>query len=195
VFRSAFPEILKATTELGTAESDDGVGAADGPTHPSSFETCADGYLASGFHNAGGSAKALGVELWVAHTVSVGLEIVKAATCFLRARDLAADGVEQSLEFSGVEFFLPTFCPLRRAWMSEAIESFSEITQVLFGMIAVNNLSGIGKLILGEIPNPEGPISEHDSWCVAEATARSFAPDAFGKRSACGSGIQRASAR
>jgi hypothetical protein len=64
VFRSAFPEILKATTELGTAESDDGVGAADGPMHPSSFETCADGYLASGFHNAGGSAKALGVELW-----------------------------------------------------------------------------------------------------------------------------------
>jgi hypothetical protein len=62
--------------------------------------------------------------------------------------------------------------------MSEAIESFSEITQVLFGMIAVNNLSGIGKLILGEIPNPKGPISEHDSaWCVAEATARSFAPD------------------
>jgi hypothetical protein len=27
---SAFPEILKATTKLGTAESDDGVGTADG---------------------------------------------------------------------------------------------------------------------------------------------------------------------
>jgi hypothetical protein len=37
----------------------------------------------------------LRVELWVAHTVSVGLEIVKAATCFLRARDLAANGMEQ----------------------------------------------------------------------------------------------------
>jgi hypothetical protein len=105
----------------------------------------------------------LGVEFWVAHTVAVGLEIVKAAACFLRARELAADGVEQSLEFSGVEFLLPAFCPLRRARISEAVESFSEITQVLFGMIAVNNLSGIGKLILGEIPNPKGPISEHNS--------------------------------
>src|SRR5258707_675200 len=130
-FRSAFPEVLKATTELGTAESDDGVGAANGPMHAGAFETCADGHLASGLHNAGGRAQAFGVQLRVAHMVSVGLEIVKAATCFLRARDLATDGVEQSLEFSGVEFFLPTFCPLRRAWMSEAVESFSEITQVL----------------------------------------------------------------
>src|SRR5206468_4553752 len=79
-FRSAFPEILKATTKLGTAESDDGVGAANGPMHAGTFETCADSHLASGFHNARGSAKALGVELWVAHAVSVDLEIVKAAT-------------------------------------------------------------------------------------------------------------------
>ena len=139
--------------------------------HASAFEPSANGHLASGFHNARGGAQALGVELWVAHAVSVGLEIVKAATCFLRARDLAADGVEQRLKFSGVEFFLPTFCPLRCAWMSEAVESFSEITQVLFGMIAVNNLGGIGKLILGEIPNPKGPISE-----LRHAARHSFLP-------------------
>jgi integrase len=190
VFRSAFPEILKATTKLGAAESDDGVGAADGPMHAGAFETCADGYFASGFHNARGSAQALRVELWVAHTVSVALEIVKAAACFLRARDLAADGVEQRLEFSVVEFFLPSFCPLRRAWMSETVQSFSEITQVLFGMIAVHNLGGIGKLILGKIPNPKGPISEHDStWRMAEAAARSLPPDALGKRRTCRGGI------
>src|SRR5215470_11449795 len=96
LFRSAFPEILKAATKLSTAESDDGVGTTNGPMHAGSFETCADGHLASDFHNAGGSAQALGVELGVAHTVSVALEIVQAATCFLRARDLATDGVEQS---------------------------------------------------------------------------------------------------
>src|SRR5882724_8950049 len=155
--------------------------------HAGAFETCADGHLASGFHNAGGSAQALGVELRVAHTVSVGLEIVKAATCFLRARDLAADGVKQSLEFSGVEFFLPTFCPLRRAWMSEAVESFSEITQVLFGMIAVNNLGGIGKLILGEIPNPKGPSPSttlHGAWQKRRRVASRQTRSAKGARAA-----------
>src|ERR1700747_1171091 len=109
---SAFPEVLKTPAKLCTAESDDGVGALDRPMHPRAFKTCADSHLASGFHNAGGSAQALGVELWVAHTVAVGLEIVQAAACFLGARDLAADGMEQCLKFSGVEFFLSTFCPL-----------------------------------------------------------------------------------
>ncbi len=172
-FRSAFPEILKAATQLGTAESDDGVGAANGPMHPGSFETGADGHLASGFYNAGGSAQALGVELRVAHTVSVGLEIVKAAARFLGARDLAADGVEQGLEFSGVEFFFSTFCPLGCAWMSDTVEGFSEITQVLFGMIAVHDLGGIRKVILGDVPDPKRSIPEHDSpWRTAEAVSR-----------------------
>ena len=39
---SAFPEVLEAPTKLGTAESDDGVGAVDGPMHPRAFKTCAD---------------------------------------------------------------------------------------------------------------------------------------------------------
>lgn len=54
-FRSAFPEVLKATTKLGTTESDDGVGARDGPVHPGAFETRADGHLAPGLHHSSGS--------------------------------------------------------------------------------------------------------------------------------------------
>src|SRR5258708_32464030 len=81
---SAFPEVLKAPTKLRTAESDDGVGAAHGPMHSGTFEACADGHLASGFHHARGSAQALGVELRVAHAFSVGLEIVEAAAGLLR---------------------------------------------------------------------------------------------------------------
>jgi len=42
------PEILKATTQLGTAESDDGVGALNRPVHSGAFEARADGYLAPG---------------------------------------------------------------------------------------------------------------------------------------------------
>src|SRR5216684_1476691 len=89
LFRSAFPEVLKATTQLGTAESDDGVGALNGPVHSGSFEPCADGYLAPGLHHAGGSTPALRMELRIAHAVSVGLEIVEATTSVLGAAHLA----------------------------------------------------------------------------------------------------------
>jgi hypothetical protein len=57
LFRSAFPEVLKATTQLGTAESDDSVGALNSPVHSGSFEPRADGYFAPGLYNARGSTK------------------------------------------------------------------------------------------------------------------------------------------
>src|SRR4029077_20402725 len=63
LFRSPFPEILKAATKLRTAKRDDGVGAVNSPMHAGSFEPGTNGHLASGFHNARGSAQALGVEM------------------------------------------------------------------------------------------------------------------------------------
>ena len=150
--------------------------------HTSAFETRANGHFASGLDNAGGSAQALGVKLRIAHTLAVGLEITETATSQIGARDLATDGVEQSREFSGVEFFLAAFCPLSRPWGGEAVEIFSDLTQVLFGMIAVHNLGGLWKLIVSDVPNPQGPIPEHDrTSCLAEPAARRFSPDALGK--------------
>ncbi len=80
LFRSAFPEVLKATTELRAAESDDGVGAWHGPVHSGAFEPRADSHFASGFDHSGGSTQALRMELRIAHAVSVGLKIVETAT-------------------------------------------------------------------------------------------------------------------
>src|SRR5712691_2015403 len=94
LFRSAFPEVLKATTQLGTAESDDGVGALNSPVHSGSFEPCADGYFAPGLYNARGSTQALRMEVRIAHAVSVGLEIVETATRVLGVAHLATDGGE-----------------------------------------------------------------------------------------------------
>src|SRR6266581_7951309 len=145
-FRSAFPEVLKATTKLRTTESDDGVGAVNGPVHSGAFESRADGDLASGLHNARGSAQALGVELRVAHTLLVGLEIVKAAARLVGAGDLASDGGELRPESSGVEFFLSAFRPACSARVGRAVWSFSEIAQALLGMKAVDDLGGIRKL-------------------------------------------------
>ena len=67
--------------------------------HPGAFEACTDGHFASGFHHARGSAQALGVKLWVAHTFAVGLKIVQATARVPQAGYLASDGREQSLNF------------------------------------------------------------------------------------------------
>jgi hypothetical protein len=160
--------------------------------HTGAFETRANGNLASSLDHAGGSTEALGVELRIAHTLSVGLKIMETATRLIGARDLAADGLEQSRESSGVEFLLPAFRPRRSSRRSGTVQSFPDITQVLFGMIAVHNLGGLWKLIVGNVPNPQGPIAEHDrTRRLAEAAARSFSPDALGKGRTCRRGIHR----
>ena len=100
--------------------------------------------------------------------------------------------MKQSLESSGVEFFFPAIRPLRSSRRRRTVQSFSDITQVLFGMVAVNNLGGIWKLIVGNVPNLQGPIPEHHGTRrLAEAAAGSFSPDALGEGRTCPSGIQR----
>jgi hypothetical protein len=130
--------------------------------HTCAFEARANGDLASSLDNARGSAQALGVKFRVAHTFSVGLEIVQATARVLGTGYLAPDGREQSLEFPGVEFFLPAIHPLESSWRCGTVQSFSEFAQVLFGMKAVDDLHGLGKLICRDVPDPRSAIAEHD---------------------------------
>src|SRR3989442_14407879 len=126
-FCSALPEVLKASTEFCATQSDDGIGARDGPVHAGWLEPGSDGDFASGLDNPGGSAQTLGVEFWVAHAVSVGLKIVETAASILGVRNLAPNRGQQTPEFSAVEFFLPPVRPLRSAWASGTVQSFSQI--------------------------------------------------------------------
>jgi len=52
------------------------MGASNGPVHTGAFEARANGNLASGLDHAAGSTQALGVELRIAHTLTVGLEVM-----------------------------------------------------------------------------------------------------------------------
>ena len=115
----------------------------NGPGHSGAFEPRSDDHFASDLHHARGSAQALGMEPQVEHTLSVGLEIMKTAARLIGGRDLAADGAERTSKFSDVEFFTFAVRPVCGALVGRAVQSFSEITQVLFGMKAVNNLGGI----------------------------------------------------
>ena len=84
---SAFPEVLKTTTEFRAAKSNDGIRAVKGPVHSGAFEARADGHLAPGLHDARGSAQTLSVELRVAHAFAVGLKIMEAAAGLFTKED------------------------------------------------------------------------------------------------------------
>src|SRR5712691_6343384 len=181
-FGSAFPKVLKTSTQFAAAQSDDGVGTANGPMHPGPFEPGSDGHFASGLHNASGSTQALGVELRVAHAVSVGLEIVHATAGFFGVSHMAANRGEGCLEPSGVEFLLPSFRPLGSSRVGRAIKSFAEVTQVLLGVKAVDDLGRSGEQLLHLVPDPGSPIPERRRTLgLAEAAALGFAPDALGE--------------
>jgi hypothetical protein len=62
--------------------------------HTGAFETGANRQLTSGLDYSGGSTQTLGVEIGIAHTVAVGLEVMEAAPRFIGARDVAADRLE-----------------------------------------------------------------------------------------------------
>jgi hypothetical protein len=62
--------------------------------HTGAFETGANRHLTSGLDHSGGSAQTLGLEIGIAHTVTVGLKVMETETRLIGARGLAADRLE-----------------------------------------------------------------------------------------------------
>src|SRR6266446_2647204 len=69
--------MFEPAVEVTTSQSDDGVGAADGPEHAGLFETRADHSLAAGFDHAGADEQVLTAELWVSHSLGISLKVFR----------------------------------------------------------------------------------------------------------------------
>src|SRR5215469_4539499 len=64
----------------------------------------------------------------------------------------------------------------------EAIESFAELTEVLLGVKAIDDLSRPGEQFLNQIPDPRSSISQRShTHRLGEAAALALAPDALCK--------------
>jgi hypothetical protein len=95
---------------------------------------------------------------------------------------VAANGGEQRGELSAIEFFLSSFGPRTSARRGGAIESFAELTEVLLGMKAVDNLDRSGEQFRDEIPDPGSSSSERrGTRSLREAAALGLAPDPLSK--------------
>ena len=60
-----------------------------------------------------------------------------------------------------------------------AIDGLGHVREVLFGVEAVDDLNRIGKVLVGEVPDPDGPIAEHGlARRALEAAPRGLTLDA-----------------
>ena len=188
--RSVLPEILKPSTELAAAQGDNGIGSVQGPVHAGALEASADGHLAAGFDDAGGGAETLGVKLGVAHAVTVGLEVVESAAGVFTGGGMAAERRQQSVEAACVQFLMSAFDPCRGARVGGSVESFGQVAEVLLGVKAIDDLPGLGKQFVGDVPNPGCAIAQdHGTRHCGETAARGFAPDPLAKFRALRGGV------
>ena len=109
---SPFPKVFKAPAESNAAERHNGIGSPHAPMHPGPFESCSDGVLASGFHHAGGGAESLGLELGVAHAMSMLSEIGPGRFSLLVMGGLGGEDRKQGLDPAGIEFPTTLLGPL-----------------------------------------------------------------------------------
>jgi len=143
--RSTLPEILKASTELAAAKGDNGIGSPQGRVQAGAFEASAGSHLTDGFRHAGGATQTLGVGLAVAHVVTVGLEVVESSAGVFAVGGVATNCRQQSAEAARVKFLMSPLGPSGGVRVSGAIKSFGEVTEVLFGVEAIDDLPGLGK--------------------------------------------------
>ncbi len=74
------PNIFEPSTEAGATQSDDGIGAANGPEHSGLLEAAADHGLAAGFYYSRADKQVLMTELGIAHAVGIVLKVVGLGT-------------------------------------------------------------------------------------------------------------------
>ena len=72
-------------------------------------------------------------------------------------------------------FARPLLCEVT----ARGIDGLGHVREVLLGVEAVDDLNRIGKVLVGEVPDPRGPIAEHGlARCAIEAAPRGLTHDA-----------------
>ena len=90
---ATLPETREAATRLGTAKGNGCVRPTEGPVHSGALETRADGHLAPGLHDGGGSTQPPCPEVRVAHAASIHPDITDALSSLIAPGGFGARAV------------------------------------------------------------------------------------------------------
>ena len=174
-----FPIRVEAVALDGAAQGDDGVGAGDGPAHAAVLEAGADDVLAAPLDDAGRDAQTHRPERRVVHAFAVGGEVLGVLAGLLAGAGMAAQGGDDFIDAALVEFLAPlpgpSFADLTRA----SVDGLGDLEQMALGVEDVDDLDGVGEVLVGEVPDPWRAVAEHDlARRVVEAAALGLAQDA-----------------
>lgn len=150
---AALPEVLIASTEFAAAQGDDGVCAIDGPVHASPFEASSDRYFAASLDNAGGCAQALGAKLWVAHARAIAEDVHRAFDRLVGGSGMEAESVDNRSQFAFIQFLASRIHP-HFAFAGCAEDRLRGPVQSFFGVVPIQDLSGLGEQFRSRVPDP-----------------------------------------
>jgi len=144
---------VEASTEFGAPQGDDGVGPADGPTHPRSFESCPDDTLAAGLDHAGASANSLRLKLGILHPFSVAVQVLETLAGLVAVIGVPTNRSQQIGKATGVQLLVAPLSPDLGLPSLSAVDELSQFTEVFFDVEAVYDLDGAGKQFLSDLPS------------------------------------------
>ncbi len=122
--------------------------------------------------------------------MAIGVKVVQGPASVFTGGGMAADGSEQSVEATRVEFLMSPLGPGPGVRVGGAVKSLGEVTEMLFGVEAIDDLPGLGKQFVGDVPNPGGAIpQDHGALHLRETAARGLAPDPLAKLRALRGGV------
>ena len=182
--------MVEAIALDGATQGDDGVGAVDSPAHAALLEAAADDVLAATLDHAAGHAQAHRSELRVVHPRAVGGEVLGILAGLLATSGVAAQGGDHVVYAALVKLLAPLPGPLLADLAAVSVDGPGDLEQMALGMEDVDDLDGIGKVFVGEVPDPRRTVAEDDpALRGVEAAAFGLAQDAPGEGRGLGVGI------
>ena len=105
---------------------------------------------------------------------------------------MAAQGGDHFIDAALVEFLAPLPGPSFADLAAVCVDGLGDLEQMALGVENVDDLGGVGEVLVGEVPDPWRTVAEDDpARCGVEAAPFGLADDAPGEGRGLGVGIAR----
>jgi hypothetical protein len=110
--------------------------------------------------------EALGLEFPVLHPSAILIEIFsffpQRLARFRVGNGGGVEGLQQSGNIPSIQLLDPTSNPMLPFSLVVGVEGLSHRPDMLAGMVEIHDLNGLGKMFVGQLPNPGGPIPQEN---------------------------------
>jgi len=152
--------------KAATTQCDDGVGAIDSPERSGTFQPCPDHSFAAGLDDAGANEQPLFAEGRIAHSIGIAREVLGFVGCdsgefCIGGRGLA-ENLSQRFDLASLQSLQTARHPPLANFLVQGEELGREFPEMLTGVEEINDLDGAWKVLVGETPDPDGAVADHD---------------------------------